>query len=177
MTATESPAALERSALSGDRTAWNSLVKRHNARVVTALLASGVRLAIANELAQDTWVRLMQQAAAGRLERIELPGLAIRQALFLARTHARNERPPESMEIGADEATGEVRLLNRESLNRAAKQLASCSAINRRVFTLAYAEQLTHAEIAVQVGLSTQRVKQIVCEVRAFLRRSLEGNE
>jgi RNA polymerase sigma-70 factor (ECF subfamily) len=34
---------------------------------------------------------------------------------------------------------------------------------------------LSHAEVAKKVGLSLQRVRQILCEVRKELREALEG--
>src|SRR4051812_35422239 len=76
----------------GDRAAWNELIARHDHRVVVSLVARGLRLPEARELAQQTWARLIAQQCAGRLARLELPGLAIRQAAFLALDAARAER-------------------------------------------------------------------------------------
>jgi RNA polymerase sigma-70 factor (ECF subfamily) len=46
------------------------------------------------------------------------------------------------------------------------------------VFRLAYGgEGLSHAEVARRVGLSLQRVRQILCEVRAKLREAMQGDE
>ncbi len=171
------PAPDEQRALMGDREAWGALARRHSPRVLTALLARGVRLAVARELVQDTWVRLMAQAQHRKLDRLELPGLAIRQALFLARSEARAvspEGPLPELEARDEEA----RMLSRDALLRAATVLGRCAPMAQRVFTLAYqAPALSHAEIAERVGLSTQRVKQLICEVRAELRQSLEGDE
>src|SRR5689334_10042253 len=49
---------LSRRALAGDRAAWDALVARHHRRVVVSLLARGVRVDRAHELAQETWARL-----------------------------------------------------------------------------------------------------------------------
>src|SRR5262245_60462429 len=73
-----------RAALCGDAEAWSWLIARHDHRVVVALLARGVPLDRARELAQETWLRLMQSQREGRLRELSLPGLAITQARFLA---------------------------------------------------------------------------------------------
>lgn len=73
--------ATEAAARGGDRGAWTELIARHNRRVMLSLLAHGVLPAQAKEMAQEAWLRLITQADAKKLLRLELPGLAIRQAL------------------------------------------------------------------------------------------------
>src|SRR4051812_21502419 len=70
-------------ALSGDRDAWNVLIKRHERRVLLMLLARGVRVDRAKDIVQDTWARLIAQQREGRFEWLDLPGLAVRQAMYL----------------------------------------------------------------------------------------------
>ncbi len=162
----------------GDRAAWNALVARHDHRVVVALVAHGVAPALAREVAQEAWLRLIRQADAQRLDRLEVPGLVIRQALFLARSGARREEPPASGAAQAVEEapSAEERYLSAERLRRAQRLLALVSDSAQRVFRLVYTQpHLSHAEVAAQVGLSEQRVRQIVCEVRKKLRAALEG--
>jgi RNA polymerase sigma-70 factor (ECF subfamily) len=56
--------------------------------------------------------------------------------------------------------------------------LSACSDSAKKVFRLAYGgDGLSHAEVAERVGLSLQRVRQILCEVRAKLRTALEGED
>jgi DNA-directed RNA polymerase specialized sigma24 family protein len=46
----------------------------------------------------------------------------------------------------------------------------------RRVFALLYGERaLTPTEVATELGLSVQRVRQIVCELRKRMRSELAG--
>src|SRR4051812_40692516 len=89
-------------ALDGDRDAWGALIARHDHKVVVALLARGVALAQARELAHQAWIRLIAQQRAGRLDRLELPGLAIRQASFLALDAARRRAAGTADEATAD---------------------------------------------------------------------------
>jgi RNA polymerase sigma-70 factor (ECF subfamily) len=173
---------LAEQALRGDREAWGELVARHDHRVIVALLARGIRLDQARELAHQAWIRLIDQQRAGRLERLELPGLAIRQAVFLALDAARRrELAAHSLDHAAARAvhdaaaSAEDRLIRREQLQRAQAELARCSPSARRLFALLYRNPgMRHAEAARQLGLSVQRVRQILCEVRARLRAAIE---
>src|SRR4051794_16125443 len=76
-------------ARSGDARAWEVLIARHGRRVLLTLLARGVRANRAEEIVQDTWARLIAKSRDGLLERLELPGLAITQALHFSLDDAR----------------------------------------------------------------------------------------
>jgi RNA polymerase sigma factor (sigma-70 family) len=168
---------VEAAALAGDGAAWAALIRRHDHKVVVALLARGVRLDRARELAQETWLRLMERQRAGRLPQLSLPGLAIVQAGFLAANDRR--RPPhEPMGVKREPVaagTAEDTAIGRQRLQLLARALDACPPSARRVFELVYDQpELSYAEVAGQVGLSVQRVKQIVFEVRKRLRAALE---
>lgn len=167
-------------ALTGDQAAWNALIERYNHRVVISLVARGLPLDRAKDIAQEAWVRLVQQQRRGNLKELVLPGLAVTQAHFLALEDARRKRPlPSANPVIADAAdpaaSAEERLLSNEQLERAAVALRTCHPNARRVFELVYEHpELGHAEIAGRVGLSLQRVRQIVCEVRKKLRAAID---
>lgn len=171
--------ATETAARDGDRSAWTELITRHNRRVVLSLLAHGVLPAQAREMAQEAWLRLITQADARKLPRLELPGLAIRQALFLARSEARKPgQANEPLEAAHEAITDshETVFFERERLQKAHERLQDLAPSARAVFERLYGDpQLSHAEVAARVGLSVQRVRQIVCEVRKVLRAELEG--
>jgi RNA polymerase sigma factor (sigma-70 family) len=172
-------------ALDGDMQAWNALVARHNHRVVVSLLGRGMRLERAKDLAQDAWIRLIEQQRAGKLRSLQLPGLAVAQAAFLAleatrrEAGARRHEPldaPSSPELADPRGDAEMHLLTEERMARAESVLSRCSPSARKVFHLVYGgEGMSHAEVAGRVGLSLQRVRQIVCEVRKELRKAFEG--
>jgi RNA polymerase sigma-70 factor (ECF subfamily) len=176
---------LSRRALAGDRRAWDALIARHQRRVVVSLLARGIRVDRAHELAQEAWARLIQQQQRGLLTELRLPNLAITQAAFLAADDARRARReaiagnveelPERQHPVDPAVSAERRLLSEEQLARANAALAGCSPSARNVFLLACdGQELPHAEVAAKVGLSVQRVRQILCEVRKKLRTALE---
>ncbi|HVY45327.1 MAG TPA: sigma factor-like helix-turn-helix DNA-binding protein, partial [Minicystis sp.] len=164
-----------RLALAGRAEAWDALIARHDRRVVLSLVARGVRLDRARDLAQETWARLVAQQRAGKLERLDLPGLAIAQAAFLARDEARRRRAASDaapidavVELADPAAPADERLASREHLDRARAELERCSPAARRVFEAVYEDpDAPHAEAAARLGLSVQRVRQTLCEVRA----------
>jgi RNA polymerase sigma factor (sigma-70 family) len=169
-------------ALAGRDAAWSALIREHERRVVASLLAIGVPLERALELSQETWTRLIERQRAGTLERLELPGLAIAQARFLALDDRRSARVRRAADADDDllagvrdeRATPEERVAMRETLAQADRVLASCSPTAQKLFQLLYQEPaLSQAEAAKRVGLSLQRTRQIVCSVRKKLRAAV----
>jgi DNA-directed RNA polymerase specialized sigma24 family protein len=172
---------VERAALSGDPAAWSVLIARHQHKVLVAILARGIPLERARELAQETWLRLMEQQRAGRLAALTLPGLAIVQAGFLVANEGRHRAGGGAPALTAEPVypqSAEESVIGRERLARVERALAECPAGARRVFELVYDQpELGYAEVATRVGLSVQRVKQIVFEVRKRLRGALREEE
>jgi RNA polymerase sigma factor (sigma-70 family) len=160
-------------------TFWDDAIRTHDRRVYLSVLALGVAPDRARELVQTTWTRLIEQHAKGVLPSLELPGLAIRQARFLALSdHKRTgafvrvlaavpepDQPPSVERVVA----------SREQLARVLDALATCSPTERQVFRLVYATPNgTAATAAKAIGLSLQRVRQILCEIRSHIRKALE---
>jgi RNA polymerase sigma-70 factor (ECF subfamily) len=170
------------SALAGDRDAWNVLIARHERRVVLTLLARGVRVDRAKDITQETWARLIAQQQAGKLRWLDLPGLAITQAVFLAIDDARRRHrdvpmddAPEIALLADPVPSAEERLLAQGEVERALEELSRCAPSARRVFELVYDNPgLPHADAARRAGISVQRVRQTLCEVRAKIRAALE---
>jgi len=111
-------------ALRGDITAWNVLVQKHNHRVVVSLLARGVRIDRAKDIAQDAWIRLIEQQREGKLAHLQLPGLAVTQAGFLALEAARRAKRTEPVDAAPEDvvdpsADAEMRMLTEERLAKA----------------------------------------------------------
>lgn len=163
------------------RVDWDALIARHQRAVLLTLLSRGVRLDRARDITQETWTRLLLHERAGRLARIEMPGLAIRQALFLAADDARRRRRDvDDAEIAAvidPAANAEERLVTRAQLETASAELDRCSPKAQAVFELVYDDpSLPHAEAARRLGLSVQRLRQTLCEVRAKLRAALSDD-
>jgi len=176
-------AALIRLAQEDRREAWDVLIARHDHRVIVSLLARGVRIDRARELAQETWVRLVEQQRRGKLARLELPGLAIRQAAFFAQDEARRvgpasvhlDRSVDARAVAAPDASAEQRLVSRQQIERVQRELDRCSPTAQAVFHAIYDDPaVAHDQVAARFGLSVQRIRQTLCEVRARLRGALE---
>ena len=172
-------------ALEGQSSAWDEIVRRHSHRVLLALLARRVPWDVAQDLVQEVWLRLMRQQRAGRLQSLTLPGLAITQAGWLAREEGRTRRRREAI-MSSTSAAGvddvdhgpgtdpEEQAIKRERLDRIRKELEACPPRARQIFLAVYGpEGRSHAEVARDLGLSVQRVRQTLCEVRARVRIAL----
>lgn len=161
----------------GIRDQWDDAIRLHDRRVVLSLLAMGLAPDQAREVAQSAWMRLMEKHAAGELEDIRLPGLALRQARYLALDLLAKTKRERNLAVVPD--APEPRDLQREiesrqRLDRTLAALADCPPMARRVFRLVYgAPRLSHADAAREAGLSLQRVRQTLCETRQRLRLAL----
>lgn len=156
---------------------WDSAVRDHNARVVASLLALSVPLHQADELASQAWARLIEQERAGALAEIKLPGLAIKQARFLALTWLKTRAREVGLTDDIPQVSGdpERALIARRDVEIALAVLAACSASAQAVFRYLYDDPPpSHEVVAARVGLSVQRVRQILCEVRKQIREALE---
>src|SRR5262249_49485150 len=124
--------------------------------------------------------RLIEQHAKGALGELDFPGLAIRQARFLAlNEHARARTEKRALAAVPDAAHPpdvDRVVASRQELARVLDALASCSPTARKVFRLVYATpDGSVARAAQEIGLSLQRVRQILCETRSHMRRALEA--
>jgi len=103
----------------------------------------------------------------------------------LARDDHRSTRVAREVPLDNDLADGLVdeapdasrRLISHERLVRAQAIVAGLHPSARRVFKLVYDDpEISHAAAARETGLSVQRVRQIICEVRSKLRVALEDD-
>ncbi len=163
-----------------DAALWGERVRAHDHTVLVSLYALGLRPDRAREIAQATWLRLIEQDAAGALGVIELPGLAIRQARFLAldairRDAADRRRLADALDVdpASDDAI-ERRLAGRQELAQIKEVLARCAPNARQLFHLLYGRGMSAAEAAGELGISVQRARQILCETRKKIRAALE---
>jgi RNA polymerase sigma-70 factor (ECF subfamily) len=165
---------------------WQAAIREHNRRVVVSLLAMGLQLADAEDLAQRAWMKLMKQHEDGKLHQVKLPGLAITQARFFALSALRQDGKRESKTDRIDAGTvvlafpeqPESRLLSKEQLDKALAVLADSHDNAQRVFRMLYDDPPpTHAQVAEKIGLSVQRVRQILWEVRKKMREAITAED
>lgn len=161
---------------------WDDAIRRHDRRVYLSVLAVGLTPERAREVTQAAWMRLMEQHGRGALADVELPGLAIRQARFLALNElarAKVERRVLAAVPDPPAVPDSERLVgSRQEIERVLAALATCSPQARKVFRLIYATPGgTAAAAARELGLSLQRIRQILCETRGHIRRALEEGQ
>ncbi|MBL8910752.1 MAG: sigma-70 family RNA polymerase sigma factor [Archangium sp.] len=160
---------------------WKAAVAEHDHRLVLSLLAAGLRLDEARDVAQEAWMRVMESAAAGRLERIELPGLVLRQASFIVTDRVRMKKVrvhaplAEAAELASEESA-EHATSAQQVLEVLEAGLVHATPRERSVLrsTLERPDE-RHDSLAASAGISVQRFRQVLCSVRAKLRRALEG--
>ena len=164
-----------------DRDAWAIAFQKHNHQVVVSLIAAFVRADRAVDIAQAAWTRIIEQDRAGKLAEVRLPGIVLAQARLLALEDRRRRRDltyDNEREIEAAAADPEQHALDREQMERALAIVAAAAPTAQRVFRMVYGDPpVAHERAAAALGLSLQRVRQILCELRAKIRDALESNE
>jgi len=158
---------------------WERLIRVHHQPVFLSLLAAGVRPTRARELVHETWARLFEKWSAGELDVLSLPGLAVAQARFLALADGRSGRERGELFEAADKpdarATPEEQLGNRQLVAQLERALEACPKRSRELYTLAFQHpDVRHEELAARAGISVQRLRQTLCEVRARLRAAVK---
>jgi RNA polymerase sigma-70 factor (ECF subfamily) len=165
-----------------EKGAWDDAIRRHDRRVYLSVLALGLTPDRAREVVQATWTRLMEQHASGALLQLEFPGLAIRQARFIALNEMQRRKVEMRVLSSLPESTSapevERVVASRQKIEHVLDALATCSPTARQVFRLVYATPGGNcASAAKALGLSLQRVRQILCETRTHIRKTLEGRD
>lgn len=166
-----------------DREAWDTIIRTHNHRVVVSLLALGLRPAQAHEIANDAWAKLLEKRAAGELETMTFPGLVLAQARYLAldalRAATRERRRREGLDaIREHEVVVDTLAWSEHELQLMRQTITKCSPAEQRVFRAVYDNpDAPHAQVAAQLGLSVQRVRQVLCDVRRAIRDRLDQED
>lgn len=141
---------------------WDTAIRTYDRHVFVGLLAAGLGPKQARELIPRVWMQLCQQYAEGNITEIQLPDRAIEEAQRVAEAVLANPRPT-------------PRRMSPDAFNRAQVVLLSCPPSSQRVFRMVYENPgLLHREVARETGLSVARVRQILCEVRKAIRRTIE---
>lgn len=169
---------LIQSAAAGDESAFEALVSRHAAAVLAVARARTADTVLAEEILQDTFVRLFRNLPRFRGES-SLRTWLVRIALNLA-TDARRrdprrfevamDAPPEPPSTGEDAEHAGIRLQEAERVRQA---IAGLSEPLRLVVTLRYDAGLGYGEIGrvldVPIGTVASRLAAALRQLRASL--------
>ena len=189
---------LMRAYAAGDARAFDTLYTRHEKRLWRFVLRSVGNPATADELAQDVWLRVAQQAEryAPSASRADLPPARFSTWLFtIARNrvvdYLRASRPTHSLDGSANDADedapsladtlaapsgfGPVRRI--ETRQQAEQLLAAVQALpddQREAFLLQAEADMSVADIAAATGVPFETAKSRLRYARSALRRALE---
>lgn len=160
---------------------WDAAIRQHGRRVVVSLLALGLSWDQAQDLAQQAWMRLIERHRDGAFADIALPGLAIAQVRFIAVSERRLSQARlqqlEAFAVDGEPLSADLRaaLDARRHLGRVLAVVRECPGSTQAVFHHAYSDPAPSlVAVAERSGLSVQRVRQILCELRKKLRPTME---
>ena len=162
----------------GNLFAFEEIVKRHQRRVYGIALRIVRRHDVADDVAQETFIRAHQALGSFDLSRPFGPWIS-RIAANLAVNHVRS---PEAREDPLPEGYAETRapgespltgVLEREAREVLESALESLPAGQRAVFVLRVMEELSYREIAAALGISMGTVMSRLSRARERLRESL----
>lgn len=148
----------------GDRQAFAMLFSHFFPRVKAYLLRAGAPAAAAEELAQETMLRVWRKAAAYDPN----SGAASTWIFVIARNlridRLRGERTPDGVDVDPSDApdaplTGEAVAMLNERGERVRKALAALSPEQALIIRLSYFEERPHSEIARALGIPLGTVK------------------
>jgi RNA polymerase sigma-70 factor (ECF subfamily) len=180
MGADSEPARLRR----GDPDAFDALLARYQNRLFRYLLRLTANSAVAEDLFQETWLRVITRIHRYDERRPFEPWL-FSVARNLAIDHLR-KASPESLDepsdtgetrvarLGADEPGSLERLLERERRGQLEKRLEELPALYREALSLRFEEEMAFGEIAEVLAAPVSTVKSRVQRALATLRERMK---
>jgi len=160
----------------GDEAAVRALV----ARKLPRLLALANRMlgdaAEAEDVAQETFVRVWRHARAWRLGRAKFDTWLFRVALNLCYDRLRKRReapmaePPERIDPAAN---ADETMVSAERASRVARAVAALPPRQRDAIVLQYDRELSNIEAAAVMGLSVEALESLLARARRTLRTEL----
>lgn len=170
------PELLER-ARTGDKAAWDRLIPMHSPVLRRSLRRWMLPEERVDDLMQAAWLRLFERSREGRLSQLLLPALVLTTAHRMAldqwrRQLIRQADPLDEGQVKGDTVSAERLVLSRDHLGKVGKALeARFSPLHLEIFLRVLSEGESAAEVGQALDRSEQRVRQIVYEVRQFLRQ------
>lgn len=169
--------ALIQSLRSGDKTAGGELFRRFESSVAAVCWAVSGDRQIAEEAAQETWLRMVKGLSGyreGGPVRPWVLTIARNTTRDLLRRRARDsaERAVEPEETARPESA----LLRRECAEQIARAIAELAPPHREVITLKYAMDLPNEEIAAVLGIRRSALWMRLSRARQELRRRVDAD-
>ena len=173
-----------RQAARGDHHAFGRIVEAHQGKIFAYLGRMGIDRATAEDIAQDTFLRVWRNAGEFNPKRGSLTTWILTIARNLALTRlSRPERRRESQApemadaVVSDLPLPDARLLARQRQTRLRTALGQLSLADRSLLAASYFDDLGVADIARIEGCSAGAVKVRLHRARVRLRKILENDD
>jgi RNA polymerase sigma factor (sigma-70 family) len=176
----ESDETLMRRVGDGDHEACRALVERYLSRIVAFATRTLGNPADAEDVAQETFVRLWSSPRRWRPGQARLTTWLHRVALNLCldRLERRREASLDSMPDPVDPSPSAVALLERQALGqRVARELAALPPQQRIAIMLCHYQGLGNIEAAEVMGVSVEALESLLARGRRTLRARLRGDD
>lgn len=161
-----------------DRTSFIQLFSQFAPKVKSHLLRHGVVEQTAEELAQETLLAVWRKADQFDPSRATAAAWIFTIARNLRVDVLRRERRPDDGridEVLAEQPTPEQELKTSQGAKRVRAAIEGLPPEQAQVLRLAFFDELTHPEIAMNLGLPLGTVKSRIRLATTHLRRALEG--
>jgi RNA polymerase sigma-70 factor (ECF subfamily) len=167
----------------GDPDAFDALLARYQNRLYRYLVRLTANTAVAQDLFQETWLKVIQRVHRYDESRPFEPWL-FAVARNLAIDHLRKASPasldepsesgePKIARLGADEPGALERLLERERRDLLERRLEELPALYREALSLRFEEEMSFEEIAEVLSAPLSTVKSRVQRALSALRRTM----
>jgi RNA polymerase sigma-70 factor, ECF subfamily len=163
---------------SADEDAFRSLYDRTAGRLFAVCLRIARHRRLAEELLQESYVRIWRRARefdpgrSGAL--VWMIAIARNHALDVIRLRMRQDRPPDEATLEAADGAALGTIEAKFALSALGRCLGELTSSERHAIVLAYRDGLNYAQLAVLLGVSVETVKTSVSRGLARLRDCLE---
>jgi RNA polymerase sigma-70 factor (ECF subfamily) len=163
---------LEHAFARGDASAYESAYRRYGARLYSTSLRLLRNDALAQECVHDVLLRLWQRRDAYSPQRGDLLAFLVACVRNNALSRLRNDARRRDIVAGAREATYDLEEdpIERDRIARAVSELTDTQ---RHMVELAYYKNMTHSEIASELGEPLGTIKSRIAAALRALRRNL----
>jgi RNA polymerase sigma-70 factor, ECF subfamily len=175
--AEDSDDALVERIATGDQRAWAAVIDRHSSAILGCAWRMLGERAEAEDVAQETFVRLMAKAngwqAGGPKLRTWLYRVAVN--LCIDRRRARRTQPLEEIELRPDPGADEPAVRRRLDLSRSVgRALSALPDRQRMALTLVHFQGLSNIEAADALEVSVEALESLLSRARRAMRVTLE---
>lgn len=168
----------------GNEQAFNVLFNRHWDHLYNYMMRITKSHHVSEEIVTDVFLKLWTgRELVPNIQNMDafLATVAYNKAMNFFKLSARNARLQkvisQSMQQNTDEVSADCRILDAEAVSILQNAIQKLSPRRRKIFTLSREHGLTHDQIASELNLSLQTVKNTMSDALSSLRSILQKNQ